>query len=38
MITICIDESGNFERNNDNLKFVGGLIYDGEDYKEEEKE
>lgn len=37
MITICIDESGNFERNNDNLKFVGGLIYDGEDYKEEEK-
>ena len=37
MITLCIDESGNFEDKGSDIKFIGGLIYNGEDVKEEEK-
>ncbi|WP_147590138.1 hypothetical protein [Clostridium polynesiense] len=36
MFTIALDESGSFEVDN-NLRFIGGLIYDGEDYNEESK-
>ena len=36
MITIALDESGNFEKA-DKLRFIGGIIYKGNDVKEEEK-
>jgi hypothetical protein len=32
--TICIDESGNFEKNTKTL-LIGGLVYHGDDYEEE---
>jgi hypothetical protein len=34
LATICIDESGNFEKNTKTL-LIGGLIYHGEDHEEE---
>jgi hypothetical protein len=34
MITICLDEVGQFEKRDKN-KFIGGVIYTGEDYEEE---
>lgn len=34
MITIALDECGHFEL--EDFAFVGGLVYEGEDYKEEE--
>jgi hypothetical protein len=36
MISVFLDESGNFEDINYKLKFIGGLIYTGDDLKEEE--
>lgn len=35
MISIFLDESGNFEDKNYTVKFIGGLIYTGEDLEEE---
>lgn len=35
MITIGLDEYGHFEL--EDFSFIGGLVYDGEDYKEEAK-
>lgn len=35
MISVFLDESGNFEYKGYKLKFIGGLIYTGEDLKEE---
>ncbi|MFX0548662.1 hypothetical protein ACOAKC_04935 [Hathewaya histolytica] len=37
MTTICLDESGDFENERYLRKFVGGIIYTGEDCTEEEK-
>lgn len=37
MITLCLDESGKFEDCNEKIKFIGGLIYTGDDYEEEKQ-
>lgn len=37
MVTICIDESGNFEKKEYLKKFIGGVVYVGEDCEDEEK-
>ncbi|MGL4875049.1 MAG: tetratricopeptide repeat protein [Clostridium sp.] len=36
MLTIGLDESGQF-KNDNNLSFIGGILYNSEDFKEEEK-
>ena len=35
--TICMDESGKFEEKEDKARFLGGLIYKGDDFKAEEE-
>src|SRR5690554_762085 len=35
MLSIFLDESGNFEDSSYNVKFIGGLIYTGDDLEEE---
>lgn len=34
---ISFDETGKFERNEKQARFIGGIVYNGEDYLEEEK-
>lgn len=35
--TVCMDESGKFEEKEDKARFLGGCIYKGNDFPEEEK-
>lgn len=36
MLTICLDESGNFEKNKNGYLIIGGVTFEGDNKKEEE--